>query len=92
MKTKELGEVGDLLADLVTEIKSTGEEKKGIFGLFQNAEKKLEHKKAQYTESEKNVDKIADALQDHQVILMKDIALLDRLYEKNQTYFKELSM
>ncbi len=92
VKTKELGEVGDLLADLVTEIKSTGEEKKGIFGLFQNAEKKLEHKKAQYTESEKNVDKIADALQDHQVILMKDIALLDRLYEKNQTYFKELSM
>ncbi len=92
VKTKELGEVGDLLADLVTEIKSTGEEKKGLFGMFQSAEKKLEHKKAQFAESEKNVDKIADALQDHQVILMKDIALLDRLYEKNHLYFKELSM
>ena len=92
VKTKELGEVGELLADLVTEIKTSGEEKKGIFGLFQSAEKKIEHKKAQYAESEKNVDKIADALQDHQVILMKDIALLDKLYEKNHLYFKELSM
>ena len=92
VKTKELGEVGDLLADLVTEIKTSGEEKKGIFGLFQSAEKKIEHKKAQFAESERNVDKIADALQDHQVILMKDIALLDKLYEKNHLYFKELSM
>jgi len=92
VKTKELGEVGDLLADLVTEIKTSGEEKKGIFGLFQSAEKKIENKKAQYAASEKNVDKIADALQDHQVILMKDIALLDKLYEKNHLYFKELSM
>ena len=92
VKTKELGEVGDLLADLVTEIKTSGEEKKGLFGLFQSAEKKLEYKKAQFAESEKNVDKIADALQDHQVVLMKDIALLDRLYAKNQLYFKELSM
>lgn len=92
VKTKELGEVGDLLTDLVTEIRTSGEEKKGLFGLFQNAEKKLERKKAQYAESEKNVDKIADALQDHQVILMKDIALLDKLYEKNHRYFKELSM
>ena len=92
VKTKELGEVGDLLADLVTEIKTSGEEKKGIFALFQSAEKKLEHKKAQYAESERNVDKIADALQDHQVILMKDIALLDKLYDRNHRYFKELSM
>ena len=92
VKTQDLGKVGDLLADLVTEIKTSGEDKKGLFGLFQNAEKKLEHKKAQFAASEKNVDKIADALQDHQVILMKDIALLDRLYEKNHLYFKELSM
>ena len=92
VKTKELGQVGDLLAELVTEIKTSGEEKKGIFALFQSAEKKIENKKAQYAASEKNVDKIADALQDHQVVLMKDIALLDKLYEKNQTYFKELSM
>ena len=92
VKTKELGEVGDLLADLVTEIKTSGEEKKGIFSLFQSAEKKIEHKKAQYAESERNVDKIADALQDHQVILMKDIALLDKLYDRNHRYFKELSM
>ena len=92
VKTKELGEVGDLLADLVTEIKTSGEEKKGIFGIFQSAEKKIENKKAQYAASEKNVDKIADALQDHQVILMKDIALLDKLYDKNHLYFKELSM
>ena len=92
VKTQDLGQVGDLLSDLVTEIKTTGEEKKGIFGLFQSAEKKLEHKKAQYAAAEKNVDKIADALQDHQVILMKDIALLDKLYEKNHLYFKELSM
>lgn len=92
VKTQDLGQVGDLLSDLVTEIKTSGEEKKGIFGLFQSAEKKLEHKKAQYAVAEKNVDKIADALQDHQVILMKDIALLDKLYEKNHLYFKELSM
>ena len=92
VKTQDLGQVGDLLADLVTEIKTSGEEKKGIFGLFQSAEKKLENKKAQFTAAEKNVDKIADALQDHQVILMKDIALLDKLYEKNHLYFKELSM
>lgn len=92
VKTQDLGQVGDLLSDLVTEIKTSGEEKKGIFGLFQSAEKKLEHKKAQYAAAEKNVDKIADALQDHQVILMKDIALLDKLYEKNHLYFKELSM
>lgn len=93
VKTKELGEVGELLTDLVTEIKTSGEEKKGIFGgLFQNAEKKLEQKKAQYAESEKNIDKIADALEDHQIILMKDIATLDKLYEKNHLYFKEISM
>ena len=92
VKTQDLGEVGDLLADLVTEIKTTNEEKKGLFGLFQNAEKKLEHKKAQFAAAEKNVDKIADALQDHQVILMKDIALLDKLYAKNHLYFKEISM
>lgn len=92
VKTQDLGQVGDLLTDLVTEIKTSGEEKKGLFGLFQSAEKKLEQKKAQYTAAEKNVDKIADALQDHQVILMKDIALLDKLYEKNHLYFKELSM
>ena len=92
VKTQDLGQVGDLLTNLVTEIQTTGEEKKGLFGLFQSAEKKLEHKKAQYAAAEKNVDKIADALQDHQVILMKDIALLDKLYEKNHLYFKEISM
>ncbi|MBQ9015950.1 MAG: toxic anion resistance protein [Firmicutes bacterium] len=92
VKTQDLGSVGNLLSDLVTEIKTSGEEKKGLFGMFQSAEKKLEHKKAQYAAAEKNVDKIADALQDHQVILMKDIALLDKLYEKNHLYFKELSM
>ncbi len=92
VKTQDLGQVGDLLSDLVTEFKTSGEEKKGIFGMFQSAEKKLEHKKAQFSAAEKNVDKIADALQDHQVILMKDIALLDKLYEKNHLYFKELSM
>ncbi len=92
VKTQDLGQVGDLLTDLVTEIKTSGEEKKGLFGIFQSAEKKLEHKKAQYAAAEKNVDKIADALQDHQVILMKDIALLDKLYEKNHLYFKEISM
>lgn len=92
VKTQDLGAVGDLLTDLVSEIKTSGEEKKGIFGLFQSAEKKMEQKKAQFSAAEKNVDKIADALQDHQVILMKDIALLDKLYEKNHLYFKELSM
>ena len=92
VKTQDLGQVGDLLTNLVTEIQTSGEEKKGLFGLFQSAEKKLEHKKAQYAAAEKNVDKIADALQDHQVILMKDIALLDKLYEKNHLYFKEISM
>ena len=92
VKTKELGEVGGLLADLVSEIKTSGEEKKGIFALFQSAEKKIENRRAQFATSEKNVDRIADALQDHQVVLMKDIALLDKLYDRNHLYFKELSM
>ncbi len=92
VKTKELGEVGDLLASLVAEIKTSGEEKKGLFGFLKRSEKKVEEMKARYSNSEKNVDKIAGALEDHQVVLMKDIALLDKLYDRNSLYFKELSM
>ena len=95
VKTKDLGEVGDMLSSVVTELKSfdaTEEQEKGIFGFFKKNTDKLSVMKAKYDKAELNITKIVKALQDHQVVLMKDIAMLDKMYELNKTYFKELSM
>lgn len=94
VRTKDLGEVGDMLAGVVTELKSFDEEEeeKGFFGFFKKGGNKLANMKAKYDKAELNVNKICDALEGHQVQLMKDIAMLDKMYELNTTYFKELSM
>ena len=94
VRTKDLGEVGKSLSDRVVELKGFGqeEEKKGVFGKFTKAGNKLETMKAQYAKVESNVDKIARELEQHQVTLMKDVAMFDQMYELNLKYYKELTM
>ena len=93
VRTKDLGEVGDALSNLVVELKNFGvEEKKGILGFFQKKRNQLEAMKADYAKAEVNVDKIVDVLEGHQVTLMKDIAMLDQMYDLNTKYYKELTM
>ena len=95
VRTKDLGEVGDMIAGLITELKSFDadeEDNKGFLGLFKKSANKLGTMKAKYEKAEVNVDKICKILEDHQVQLLKDIAMLDRMYELNLTYFKELTM
>ena len=93
VRTKDLGEVGDALSSLVVELKSFSEpEKKGILGWFQKRKNDLEGMKASYAKAETNVDKIVSILEGHQVTLMKDIAMLDQMYELNTKYYKELTM
>ncbi len=94
VRTQDLGEAGDLIAGVVTELKSfdADEESKGLFGLFKRQANKIMALKARYDSAEANVDKIARALEAHQVTLMKDAATMDKLYELNLTYFKELTM
>ncbi|MBR2132395.1 MAG: toxic anion resistance protein [Oscillospiraceae bacterium] len=94
VRTKDLGEVGDALGKLVVELKDFGEEeeKVGIFGFFKKATNKLDTMKAQFSTAEANVEKIARTLEQHQVTLMKDIAMFDQMYDLNLKYYKELSM
>ena len=94
VRTKDLGELGDMITDLVGELKgfNAEEERKGIFGMFHKASTNLQTMKAKYEKAEVNVDKIADQLEQHQVVLMKDVALLDQMYAKNLEYFKQLTM
>ena len=93
VKTKDLGEVGEALSSLVVELKTFGEpEKKGIAGFFQKRKNELEAMKASYSKAETNVDKIVKVLENHQVTLMKDIAMFDQMYELNTKYYKELTM
>ena len=94
VRNKDLGEVGDTLTNLVVELKNFGqeEEEKGIFGFFKKVGSKMETMKVQYTKAEVNVDKIARELEQHQVTLMKDIAMFDQMYELNLKYYKELTM
>ena len=93
VRTKDLGDVGDTLSELVVELKGFGEEEdKGFFGFFKKAGNKLETMKAQYGKAEANVEKIARELEQHQVVLMKDIAMFDQMYELNLKYYKELTM
>ena len=93
VKSKDLGEVGELLSGVVTELKNFDEEEeKGFLGIFKKASNKIESMKAKYAKAEENVNEIVKVLEKHQVQLMKDTALLDKMYELNLTYFKELSM
>lgn len=92
VKTKDLGEVGEMLSDVVTQLKSFDEEEKGFLGIFKKPAQKLETMKAKYSKAETNVNRICEALEDNQVQLLKDISILDKMYELNLTYFKELSM
>ena len=93
VRTQDLGEVGDLITDVVGELQGMdAEEQKGIFGFFRKQANKLEAMKTRYAKAEANVEKIADALQQHQVRLLKDSAVLDKMYEQNLAYFKELTM
>ena len=94
VKTKDLGEVGTLLSNLVVELKGFDEKEndKGFLGIFKKAGNKVESLKAKYDKTEVNVNKIANVLEDHQIQLLKDIALLDQLYDRNQTNCKELTM
>ena len=93
VRTKDLGEVGEALSSLVVELKTFGQpEKKGIAGFFQKKKNEAIALKASYDKAEVNVDKIASILEGHQVTLMKDIAMLDQMYELNTKYYKELTM
>ena len=93
VRTKDLGEIGQSLAGLVGELQNFGqEEKSGIFGFFQKKKNDLEAMKAQYAKAETNVNKIVAVLEGHQVTLMKDIAMLDQMYDLNTKYYKELTM
>ena len=93
VRTQDLGQVGELLVNVMGELKGLDEEEeKGLFGFFRKQANKLENMKNRYAKAEVNVEKIADALQQHQVRLMKDSAVLDKMYEQNLAYFKELTM
>ncbi|MBQ4381363.1 MAG: toxic anion resistance protein [Oscillospiraceae bacterium] len=95
VRTKDMGDVGGMLTDLVVELKGfnySEDQKKGFLGLFRKAENKIASLKAQYDKAEVNVDKISDALEQHQVTLLKDVATLDKMYALNQSYYKELTM
>lgn len=95
VRTKDMGELGDMVSNLLGELKgfsAAEEEKKGLFGMFKKASNNIQNMKIKYDKAEANVDKIAEQLEQHQVVLMKDVALLDQMYEKNLEYFKQLSM
>ena len=93
VKTKDLGEVGEMMTNLIGELKGFNvEEEKGFFGFFKKASNKISQMKVKYDKASVNVDRICEALEGHQIQLLKDIAMLDQMYSLNLTYFKELSM
>ncbi|WP_059050686.1 toxic anion resistance protein [Paenibacillus senegalimassiliensis] len=94
VRTKDMGEVGSMISGLVVELKgfSTAEENKGFFGLFRRAGRRIEELRARFAAVERNVDSITDVLEQHNITLLKDVALLDRMYDLNLSYFKELTM
>ena len=94
VRTKDLGEIGDMISGVVTELKSfdVEENEKGFFSFFKRTSNKITALKAKYDKAEANVDKISHALEGHQIQLLKDVAMLDKMYELNKVYFKELSM
>lgn len=93
VKAQDLGEVGELITNVVGELRGfDAEEEKGLFGFFKKQANKIETMKNRYDKAEANVEKITDALQQHQLRLLKDSAMMDKMYEQNLLYFKELSM
>lgn len=95
VKTKDMGETGELITGLIAELQgfdATAEQPKGIFGLFKKAGNNIEQLKTRYENADKNVERIRAQLEDHQVTLMKDITMLDKMYQLNLVYFKELTM
>ncbi len=95
VKTKDMGETGELITSLISELQgfdATTEQPKGFLGLFKKASNNLEQLKTRYESADKNVERIKAQLEDHQVTLMKDITMLDKMYELNLVYFKELTM
>ncbi|GAA0107846.1 toxic anion resistance protein [Clostridium tertium] len=94
VKTKDLGEVGDMLSNVVLELKNfeESEEKKGIFGFLKKGKDKINQMKVKYDKVEDNINKMCNILEKHQIQLLKDIAMLDKMYDINKVYFKELSM
>ena len=95
VKTKDMGETGELITSLISELQgfdATAEQPKGFLGLFKKAGNNLEQLKTRYESADKNVERIKAQLEDHQVTLMKDITMLDKMYELNLVYFKELTM
>lgn len=93
VKNQDLGEIGDILSKVVVELKNfDAEEEKGFLGIFKKASNKVNVMKAKYAKAEANVDQIVEVLEKHQITLMKDTAMLDKMYETNLAYFKELNM
>ncbi|MGN0403955.1 MAG: toxic anion resistance protein [Bariatricus sp.] len=93
VKTKDLGEIGDLLSGVVKELRNFDEEEeKGFLGIFKKTSNKIQSMKTKYAKAETNINEICKVLENHQVLLLKDIAILDKMYELNLTYFKELTM
>ena len=93
VRTKDMGEVGQMLTDVVAELKNfEEEEEKGFLGIFKKGGNKLSNMKAKYDKAEVNINKICKAMEGHQITLLKDVAMLDKMYELNLNYFKELSM
>ncbi|MCI6189568.1 MAG: toxic anion resistance protein [Clostridium sp.] len=95
VKSKDLGEVGDMLSSVVVQLKdfeNTEEKKGGIFGFFKKQAQKIDDMKVKYAKVEDNINKICTSLEKHQIQLLKDIAMLDKMYEVNLAYFKELNM
>ena len=95
VRTKDLGQVGDMLGDLVVELKGLNfepEQKKGLMGLFKKSSQSIAELKASYDKAEVNVDKIVESLEKHEITLMKDVSMMDKMYDKNQEYLKELTM
>ncbi len=92
VKTKDLGEIGDMLSGVVAELKNFDEEQKGFLGLFKKTANKVDALKVKYSKAETNITRITEALEQHQMQLLKDVAVLDKMYDLNLTYFKELSM
>ena len=95
VKTNDIGETGELIKNLISELQgfdATTEQPKGIFGFFKKTANSIEQLKTRYDSADKNVERIKAQLEDHQVTLMKDITMLDKMYELNLVYFKELTM
>ena len=94
VRTKDLGEVGDMIGDLIAELNDfdAEEEEKGFFGFFRKAKSKIEMLKTRYDKAEVNVDRIAQMLEEHQITLTKDVAMLDQMYQMNLGHYRRLSM